>query len=59
MNYTQLSKVERYQIHAFLKAGYNQQSIAEALTRSASTISRELKQNRSLRGYRPAQAQSG
>ncbi len=57
MSHTQLTEIERYQIHAFLKAGYNQKSIAKELNRSTSTISRELKRNRGLRGYRPAQAQ--
>ena len=56
MSYTQLTEVERYQIQAFLKAGYNQNMIAKELNRSPSTISRELRRNRGLRGYRPSQA---
>jgi len=56
MSYTQLTEVERYQVHTFLKPGYEHNRMAEELNRSPSTISRELKRNRGLRGYRPAQA---
>lgn len=57
MNYTQLTKVERYQIQSFLKAGYTKRMIAEELGRHPSTIGRELSRNTGLRGYRPQQAQ--
>jgi len=57
MNYTQLTEVERYQIQAFLKAGYSQKAIANELHRHPSTIGRELSRNTGLRGYRPQQAQ--
>ena len=57
MNYKQLTENERYQIYAMNKAGHSQKEIAELLGRSASTISRELRRNRGLRGYRPAEAQ--
>jgi len=57
MSYTQLAKVERYQIQAFLKAGYSQKAIADELNRHPSTIGRELSRNTGLRGYRPQQAQ--
>jgi len=57
MNYTQMTEIERYQIKAYLTAGYTQKAIANALNRTPSTISRELKRNRGLRGYRPQQAQ--
>ena len=57
MNYNQLTENERYQIYAMNKAGHSQKETAELLGRSASTISRELRRNRGLRGYRPAQAQ--
>jgi IS30 family transposase len=40
-----------------MKAGHSQNEVANLLDRSASTISRELKRNTGLRGYRPAQAQ--
>ena len=38
------------------KAGHNQTMIANILTVHKSTISRELRRNRGLRGYRPKQA---
>lgn len=57
MNYNQLTESERYQIYALKKAGHSQKEISELLGRSPSTISRELRRNKGLRGYRPAQAQ--
>lgn len=57
MNYTQLTQEERYQIYALMKAGHNQSEIALVLQRHKSTISREYKRNKGLRGYRPNQAQ--
>ncbi len=56
MSYKQLTEVERYQIYSFLKAGFTQEAIALELKRSPSTISREIKRNTGLRGYRPKQA---
>ena len=47
---------ERYQIYALRKAGHSQKEIAEVLGRSPSTISRELRRNKGLKGYRPEQA---
>jgi len=57
MNYKQLTEHERYQIYVMNKAGHCQTAIAHWLDRSPSTISRELRRNRGLRGYRPGQAQ--
>lgn len=57
MSYTQLTKMERYQIQSFLKAGYTQKAIAQELGCHPGTISRELGRNTGLRGYRPQQAQ--
>ena len=57
MNYHQLTENERYQIYALKKAGLTQKEIADLLCRSPSTISRELRRNCGLKGYRPAQAQ--
>ncbi|MGB5304741.1 MAG: helix-turn-helix domain-containing protein, partial [Gammaproteobacteria bacterium] len=54
--YTQLTQEERYQIYILKKAEYNQAEIAELLERDKSTISRELRRNRGLKGYRPQQA---
>ena len=57
MSYTQLTQEERYQIGAFLSVGYTRSTIALKLNRHPSTISREIKRNEGLRGYRPQQAQ--
>jgi len=57
MTYYQLTESERYQIYVLKKAGTSQQKIAELLMRSPATISRELKRNKSGRGYRPHKAQ--
>ena len=54
--YTQLTREQRYQIFALMKAGHNQSEIAMIVGRGKSTISRELGRNRGLRGYRPKQA---
>jgi IS30 family transposase len=54
--YTQLTQEERYQIYILKKAEYSQAEIAELLERDKSTISRELRRNRGLKGYRPQQA---
>jgi len=53
MNYKQLTQEERYQIYALIKANHNQKDIAKILNRSCSSISRELKRNTGLKGYRP------
>ena len=57
MNYHQLTENERFQIYSLKKAGLTQKQIADVLVRSPSTISRELRRNCGLKGYRPAQAQ--
>lgn len=54
--YTQLTQEQRYQIYALLKAGHNQTEIAQLIAVHKSTLSRELRRNRGLRGYRPKQA---
>jgi len=56
MNYTHLTQAERYQISILNKAGHNQSEIARVMNRHPSTISREFRRNRGLRGYRPKQA---
>lgn len=58
MNYTHITREERYQIYALKKAGHKQYEIAEVLKRNESTISRELARNSGRRGYRPKQAHS-
>lgn len=54
--YTQLTREQRYQIYAFLKAGFSQSAIANEISVHKSTISRELVRNRGKKGYRPKQA---
>lgn len=54
--YTQLSQQERYQIYALKQTGHNHSEIAAFLGRHKSTINREVKRNRGMRGYRPRQA---
>ncbi len=55
-DYTQLTQGQRYQMEALLKAGHNQIKIATILSIHKSTVSRELRRNQGLRGYRPKQA---
>ena len=55
-HYAQLAQEQRYKIYSFLKAGFNQRQIAREVGVHKSTISRELKRNKGLRGYRPGQA---
>jgi len=52
-----VTQEERYQIYALLKAKHNQKEVAQILRRAASSISREIKRNKGLKGYRPKQAQ--
>src|SRR6266852_3541083 len=56
MNYTQLTREQRYQIWALMKAGQNQSQIAVVVGCHKSTISRELRRNSGQKGYRPYQA---
>lgn len=56
MNYTQLTREQRYQISALRTAKHNQSQIAVLIGCHKSTISRELRRNRGQKGYRPYQA---
>ena len=56
MSYTRVTVEERNQIYRWSQEGKSQREIAELLDRAPSTISRELRRNRGLRGYRPKQA---
>jgi len=56
MNYAQLTQEQRYQIAVLMKAGHMQVEIARLIGVNKSTISRELRRNHGLRGYRPKQA---
>ena len=51
-SYTQLTQDQRYQIYAFMKAGFSQNSIATEIGVHKSTVSRELSRNRGQKGYR-------
>ena len=55
-SYTQLTQDQRYQIYAFMKAGFSQNCIATEIGVHKSTVSRELSRNRGQKGYRPKQA---
>lgn len=57
MTYQHLSQEERYQIYALMETGKSNKYIAEFLKRHPSTIGREIRRNKGLRGYRPKQAQ--
>ena len=57
MSYAQLTRDQRYQIYALLKAAQTQTQIAMIIGCHKSTISRELRRNRGNKGYRPRQAQ--
>ena len=56
MNYQQLTREQRYQIYALMKAGHNQTQMAALIGVHKATISREMRRNRGGRGYRPKQA---
>ena len=56
MKYKQLTYEQRVEIYALLKAGLNQAKIAKLIGVSKSTVSREIKRNTGLKGYRPKQA---
>lgn len=51
---------QRYEIQSLLKAGYTQKDIAKAIDKSESSISREIKRNKDLRGcsYKATTAQN-
>lgn len=55
--YQQLTREERYVIYSLRKEGFCISSIAKNLNRDKSTVSRELRRNSGLRGYRPKQAE--
>ncbi len=54
--YNRLTGDKRIELYALKKAGLSQAAIAVQLNVHPSTISRELKRNTGLRGYRPKQA---
>ncbi|MDZ7802816.1 IS30 family transposase [Thiohalophilus sp.] len=54
--YAQLTQEQRYQIQAYMKAGFNQTQTANFIGVDKSTVSREVRRNRGRRGYRAQQA---
>jgi IS30 family transposase len=56
MSYKHLSPEERYYLEIEKKSSKSSNTIASALGRSQTTISRELKRNTGKRGYRHQQA---
>ena len=56
MKYEQLTIEKRYQIYAYSKANWSQKDMAAELKVHRTTIYREMKRNKGLRGYRPQQA---
>jgi len=56
MKYKQLTYEQRIKIYTLLKLGLNQTKIAQFIGVNKSTISREIKRNTGLKGYRPKQA---
>ena len=56
-SYNRLTGDNRIELYALKKAGLTQKAIAAQLNVHPSTISRELKRDTGLRGYRPKQAQ--
>ena len=53
MNYQQVTREQRYQIYALMKAGHTKIKIAGVIGVHKSTITREFERNSSKRGYRP------
>ena len=56
MSYKQLTLEQRYEIKAYMQAGFKFSKIAEYLNVHKTTIYRETSRNCGLRGYRPHQA---
>ena len=56
MSYKQLTLEKRYEIRAYMQAGFSQNDIAGFIGVHKSTITREIQRNTGLRGYRPRQA---
>ena len=56
MSYKQLTLEQRYKIYGLLHTNLSKSEISERVGIHKSTLYRELKRNRGLRGYRPRQA---
>jgi IS30 family transposase len=57
MRYRHFIQEERYRISAFQEAGWSIRAIAAKLERPASTVSRELRRNRTVGPYQPRVAE--
>ncbi len=55
--YTRLTEEERYQIYEGVTEKWSHREIATLINKHHSTVSREVRRNTGLRGYRPKQAQ--
>ena len=55
--YTRLTEEERYQIYEGVTEKRSHRKIATLINKHHSTVSKEIKRNTGLRGYRPKQAQ--
>lgn len=56
--YQQLTQRQRYQIWTGVKQGLKQREIAEEIGRDRSSISREIRRNRTEEGYNPVRAEA-
>lgn len=56
MSYKQLTLEQRYEIYGLLHTNFSKSEISRCVGIHKSTLYRELKRNRGLRGYRPRQA---
>ena len=55
-SYTQLTKEERYHIDLMKQQGHSLRAMAKGMSRSHTTLGRDVKRNRGKRGYRDQQA---
>jgi len=55
--YTRLTEDERYQIYEGVTESQSHREIASLINKYHSAVSREVRRNTGLRGYRPKQAQ--
>jgi len=56
MSYKQLILEQRYEIRAYMQAGFSKNDVAGFIGVHKSTVTREIQRNTGLRGYRPRQA---
>lgn len=56
MSYTRVTDIERSQIHVLRQAGKGNNEIARIIGRDKGTVSREVRRNKGLKGYRHQQA---